>query len=146
MSTHKLFTPFPTNRPNKEHGFKHLAVCLISLLDCHLLPHWETLFIHGKGKLNQIFFFYLYQHWNWAWPLLCHILYFLLTFMHQSLSRSSIFANWLCLGNISFLNLCDVFVNFTGRVIIPPILHRSRWHTLEKWLVAQHARTTDRGY
>ena len=146
MSTHKLVTPSITSRSNRAHGAKHAAVYLINLLYYRLLSHWDTLFLYYKGPLYRILLCCLSHHINWAWPLICHIIYFLLTLPRQVLATNAVFANCFRLWNLSCLNICDGFVNFIVRVIIPPIFRGSRGHHLEKLLVNQHEHTMEHGH
>ena len=146
MLNHKLVTPSMTNWSNRVHGAKHVAVSLRILLYYHLLSHREALFLNYKGPLYHILLLCLSQHRNQDWPLLCHILYFILKFLFQGLAQNSIFSNCFFPWNLSCLNICGVFFNVTGRVSFPPLFHVSRVHHLEKWLVTHQKCTMEHGY
>ena len=140
VSNHKLFTPSTTNLSNIVHGNNHVAVYLRSLLYYQVPYQRKTLFMHGKVSLYHILICCIYHHRNWVWPLLCHILFFLITFPRQGLEQNSVFANRFHLWYLSYLNIYDGFVNVTGRVIIPLLFGGSGGNHVEKWLVTWCAR------
>ena len=139
MLTHILVTPSPSNRYKRSYGSKHVAVYLISLPDYRIMYHRETLFIHGKGPLNQIFLCCLYHQSNQACNIVFHIISFLLTFPRQGLARNTVFTNLFFLWNLSCFNICHGFINVNEKVILPPLFHGRRGHHIEKWLVTQRA-------
>ena len=140
MKINKLVAPSTTHQSNKVRKAIHQAMHILSLLYNHSFSQRETMFLHCKGKLHQILIWLLSQHRSQDWPLICHILSFLLTFSFQGLARNATFANGFHLWYLYCFNISDGFFNVPGRVIIPLIFCGRRWHHCEKWLVTWCAR------
>ena len=137
MSIHKLVTPYMNYLSNRVRGSINQAVYLLRILYNHVPYQHETLFLHGKGPLNQIILCLHSQNRSQAWLLLCHNWFILPTLYFQGLARNSVLANRFRLWYLSCFNLHDGFVNVTERVIIP-LLFCGRRQNIGKWLVTWH--------
>ena len=141
MSINKLVATSTTHRSDRSCGAIHQEVHLLIFLYKYILSHWDNMFLHGRVPLYQIPIWILSQHRSQAWPLLFHILYFIIPFSCQSSARNAAFANGFCLWYLSCFNLRDGFSNTTQRVIFT-IIFGGRIQHLRKWLVIG-ARTMD---
>ena len=130
---------------DRYHGAIHCAVYFLGLLYKYVPTHRETLFLHDKGPVQQIFFWLCFQHRSWACPLWCKIIFSLPTFFCEGLARYVVFTYRFHLWYLSCFYLRYGFVNATQRVTITLLLERRQnialwwelnYHSMNKaWIV-----------
>ena len=144
MSTHKLLTPWPTNQSKRARGSKHVAVYIRSLMGYHIHITGRPCFCIARTHCTKSFS--AASPSTGREPGIFSATFSLLFSHFRAIIWRGMPYSWnsFRLWNLSCLNLCDGFVNVTGRVIIPPHIHGRRGHHLEKW-PTQRARTMEHG-